>query len=153
MPAAAQEPADRRGTWLSLHLGGGSLGLLPAVEVSTRRGIHGAAVRGLLTLDLGLSTGKLRAFGEVGLLYGPHVDLGAALVTVRAGPGLYWFSESAFNSDRARNVRPRLGLPVELLVIAHLGNNLGAGIGVLGDVNGTRNMWNLVVSLHLGDTR
>jgi len=152
MPAEAQEPADHRGTWLSLHLGSGSIGLLPAAEISTRRGIHGVAVRGLITMKLKLFTAKVRAFGEVGLLYGPHFEIGSALVTARAGPGLYWYSESGGPAQEL-NVGPRLGLPVEVLVIGRLGTNLGAGIGLLGNVNDTRTNWNAVISLHLGDTR
>jgi hypothetical protein len=156
-PAAlvqCQEPPDHRGTWLSLHAGGGSLGLLPAVEISSRRGVQGVAVRGLITLDLNLFSGTTRGFGEIGLLYGPHIELGKSLVTARAGPGLYWYSESRVDSGVPdRNVGPRLGLPVELQIITPLGTNIGAGLGVLGDINDTRTMWNLVLSLHLGDTR
>ena len=106
-----------------------------------------------MAVELRLFTPSVRSFSEVGLLYGAHIDAGRALVILRAGSSLYWYQEDDFGDRPRPRVGPRVGVPVEFQVVGSLGKNLGAGLGLLGDVNRTRSMWGVVFSINLGDTR
>ncbi len=152
-PAASQETVDHRGTWLSLFVGHSNVGFLPAVELSTRNGVHGIALRGLMTVQVNFLRLQTRSFAELGVLYGPHLEMGRSLVTVRAGPSLYWYGSDDPTKERRFGVGPRVGVPVEFQIIGRMGNNLGAGLVVMGDLNATRRFWGVAMGVHLGDTR
>jgi hypothetical protein len=152
-PAVTQETVDHRGTWLSLFVGHSNVGFLPAVELSTRRGVHGIALRGVTAMQIRFFSLQTRAFAELGVLYGPHLEMGRSLVTVRAGPSMYWYGSDDPSNERTSRVGPRVGLPLEFQVIGRLGNNLGAGLVVMGDLNSTKRFLGVAMGLHLGDTR
>jgi hypothetical protein len=152
-PGAAQDTVDRRGSWLSLNLGPSGAGPMAAVDVTTRRGIHGITARGLMSFRFDFFTPNAESFREAALLYGIHLGSDRVLVALRGGPSVYGYVADRFGSSGHVDVGPRMGFASEALVLGNLGTNLGVGLAMLADLNRTKNLYSLVLGLRFGDTR
>jgi hypothetical protein len=150
-PTGTTRPLDANGTWITVGLGAASPGFAGQVAITHHWGIHGVTARGMLSSNIHLFTDEVDRFADAGLMYGIHARTHGGFVTLRAGPGVFWYESDHFVANDFYRSGARLGVPFEAGMSGVLGGNFGVGLSVLGNLNSVKSIFGLMLTFSMGE--
>jgi hypothetical protein len=143
--------------WVSLGLGGASMGLASGAAISARRGGELVSLRwvGGGPLDpLGPGTG--RNLKEFALTYGRGIASNQGWGSVGAGIGALWGTEKRLSGGwvpEERTISLTPGLALEGQLNWQFTSSVGAGLLLFGNVNGDSPMGGVLFTVQVGQLR
>jgi hypothetical protein len=150
-PPGPARPLDPNGTWITMGLGAATPGFAGQVAITHHWGIHGVTARGMLSSNIHLFTDEVEKFADAGLMYGIHVRAHGAFLTLRAGPGVFWYESDHLIANDYYRSGARLGMPFEAGMSGVLGGNFGIGLSAIGNLNSVKSIFGLMLTLSMGE--